>query len=181
MQAAARAEMPRRTHLAPAGVFHLVTEYKRKLRGFPRWKVVVFHALRKINRIASTKLGIPVVIRYDGEGAFWTETAGGFTDLEIAYPAISSRRDQYAAMGWDDVQIELTKNVPMNGFLPLTTGRFCPQDYVGEYIPEFVQEHTSIAMCPYKKQLCAPNDTMSRVDFKELDEASLSLDLVLNR
>lgn len=178
MQATARAATPRRTHLAPAGVCQLVTLFRKNLRGYPKWKLAIFYVLRKANRLAATKLKLPVVLDPNG---YWFEYQGVFDHIETAYQAIEQMNAEFKAQGINDVQFELTKNLPRNGILPKQTGRYLDQDYPNDYIREFTKEHTGPVMCPFKKSLCRPDDVMSRADFKELDEASAKLELVLNR
>lgn len=177
----AKALDERRAHLASAGTFHFVCEFKRKLRGFPWWKNVIFYCLRKANRFASARLKLPTIIRYDDKGAFWTEYGGGFTDIELAHQAIEMRRKRYEALGWDDVQFELTENLPMNGLTPAQTGTYCDQDFVGDYIPEFIQIRQGPVMCPFKRELCTPDEVLSRVQIEPLFRANADVEAALNQ
>jgi hypothetical protein len=159
-------ELHRRAPLASAGMFHFVCEFKRKLVGFPLWKTIIFHVLMKANRIASTKLKLPTVIRYDGEGAFWTEYCGGFTDLLLAQETIEQMRAERKAEGKHS-QFELT-HLPLNGVLPERTDRYTDQDFPGEYLPEFYRANTGMVMCPHKRTLCNPDEVITRTEIEPL-------------
>jgi hypothetical protein len=178
---AAKALEDRRSHLAAAGSFHFVCEFKRKLRGYPWWKGVIFYCLMKVNRFASARLKLPTIIRYDDKGAFWTEYGGGFTDIALAHQAIETRKAEYRARGWDDVQFELTEGLPLNGLTPAQTGTYCDQDFVGEYIPEFIQIRQGPVMCPFKKSICTPEEVLSRADLEPLFRSNAGVDATLNR
>lgn len=171
----AKALDERRAHLAAAGTFYFVCEFKRRLGGFPWWKAVIFDALMRANRFASARLRLPTIIRYDGEGAFWTEYLGGFSDKAMALRVIEHMRAENP-----NRRFELT-DLPMNGLLPEATDRWTDQDFPGDYLPDFFKANQGPVMCPFKRALCNPDETISRVQIEPLFRANAEVDAALNQ
>ena len=175
----AKAIEDRRSHLASAGVFHFVSEYKRKMTGFPLWKRPIFWLLMKANRFASTRLGLPTIIHYNEKDRFWIEYRGGFTDRELALDTVERLRAENAAHGKYS-QFELTYDLPLNGTLPGPTARYVDQDFPGDYLREFYRANKGPVMCPYKRKLCKPEEVISRTDIEPLFEATAKIEAALN-
>jgi len=174
--AAAQAlEGTHRGHIAQAGTFHFVCEYKRKLDGYPAWKTSVLRLLMRANRFASARLQLPTVIRHGQEGAFWTEYLGGFTDKELALRAIHQMRTQNP-----ERHFELT-DLPLNGVLPEATGRWTDQDFPGDNLPDFYAANKGSVLCPHKGKLCNPDETLSSVELVPLFRGCAGVDSVLSQ
>ena len=165
-----------RAHIAQAGTFYFVCEFKRKLDGYPLWKTIVFRLLMRANRIASARLQLPTIIRYgDNAGAFWTEYLGGFTDRELALRVIHQMRAENP-----DRHFELT-DLPLNGVLPGATGRWTDQDFPGDYLPDFYKSNAGPVLCPHKGKLCNPDETLSSVELVPLFRGCAGVDSVLSQ
>jgi len=177
MPAAAQAtEGASRAHIAEAGTFHFVCEFKRKLVGYPLWKMIIFRVLMKANRFASARLELPVVIQHGGEGAFWMEMLGGYTDKELALQTIYQMRTQNPAR-----HFELTSDLPLNGVLPEATGRWVDQDFPGDYLADFQKVNTGPVLCPHKGKLCNPDETLSSVELVPLFRGCAGVDSALSQ
>ena len=165
----------RRAPLASAGVFHFVSEYKRKMTGFALWKRPIFWLLMKANRFACARLQLPTIIHYNEKDRFWIEYRGGFTDRELAETTVARLRSEHPYS-----QFEVTFDLPLNGLLPEPTARYVDQDYPGEYIPEFYQVNKGPVLCPHKRSLCFPGEVVSRADIEPLLNACAAIEAQLN-
>jgi hypothetical protein len=153
----------RRTPLASAGVFHFVSEYKRRMTGFPLWKRPIFWLLMKANRWACAKLELPTIIHYNEKDRFWIEYRGGFTERELAETTVERLRREHP-----NSQFEVTFDLPLNGLLPEPTARYVDQDFPGDYLREFYKANKGPVLCPFKRSLCTPKDVVSREQLQPL-------------
>lgn len=170
----------RRAPLASAGVFHFVSEYKRKMSGFPPWKRPIFWVLMKANRFACARLGLPTIIHYDKKDRFWIEYRGGFTDRELAETTVERLKAENRAKGIQS-QIEVTYDLPLNGLLPEPTARYVDQDLPGEYVSEFYKVNQGPVLCPFKRSLCTPEDVITRSQIEPLFYEIAKLDATVQK
>lgn len=142
-----------RIPLATAGVSTLVTEYKRKLYGYPLWKQLIFDTTRKWLRFCDVVLHLPTIVHHDKQGDFTVDYCGEFDAEELAFAAIERMRDEREASQRDSQFLWHT--IPRNGVTPEKSGRYGDSGFENKGEPGILDQ---MVICR-----CRP-DTVKRGD-----------------
>lgn len=162
-----------RAPLAIASTSTLATEYKRKLRGFPWWKQIIFEATRKWLWFCDTKLHLPVIIHHDKKGDFSIDYCGTFDTRELALAAIGKMREERIAAGETESTFHWN-DLPHNGVTPAKSGRYMDQGFVGDDSLRFERSNRTVN-CPFNGSLCTPDETVSRHEVNDIARQSTAV------
>lgn len=149
-----------RAPLAAAGTSTLATEYKRKLKGYPWWKQIIFDVTRMWLRFCDTRLHLPTIIHHDKRGDFTIDYCGTFDDRELALAAIAKMKEARETEAEASSQFQW-QDLPRNGLTPEASGRYFDSDFPNEETLQFQRANRTVR-CPFNGSQCNPDETAPR-------------------